>query len=219
MSQVCSACSHSKRKSIDKEIVNNGNISKIAEKYNLSTNALYRHRDNHIGSQLLAGTTLATKNHGVALLESLDELVVCARRILHRAEADGHNKTALSALKESRLTLVSIMQTTHLLWQERLKESTIIEVSQEHQYINEQWGKNYKKLPQSEREAFQATLLKCMASTGPTHYDTEEVEVDPEYVSEEIPTMVEPYEVPESLEAPVTTSTMRRSKPRKPKDT
>ena len=72
---VCRVCSHPDRKKIDREIVAGGNLSAISRQYNISTNSIGRHKQGHIAPALARGAEVATKNHGVQLLESLDDLL------------------------------------------------------------------------------------------------------------------------------------------------
>ena len=52
MAQICRICSHKNRLQIDKEIVTNGNLTKISKKYDVSYSSLYSHAQNHISRQL-----------------------------------------------------------------------------------------------------------------------------------------------------------------------
>ncbi len=52
MTQVCQICSHSKRLELDRSIVQGGNLSKIAKKFDVPYQSLYRHTQEHVSRQL-----------------------------------------------------------------------------------------------------------------------------------------------------------------------
>ena len=128
---VCRVYSHPDRKKIDRQVISGGNMSEIAKQYDISYNSLWRHKQSHLYGAAVAGLRKSNENHGVRLLEDLDDLVITARRILRDAEADGHRTTALKAIKEVRASIVSIAQISHAIWTQQQQEAQTIIVQQQ----------------------------------------------------------------------------------------
>jgi len=189
MTQVCRVCSHPDRKKIDREILSSGNLSQIARKYKLGYDSVWRHKNTHVGGAAAAGVRKANQNHGVRLLEDLDDLVITARRILREAEADGHRVTALKALKECRASLVSIAQVSHAIWEQQNKEQQTI-IIQEQQKEEKDWiREGLKVLTPVEYTEYRRLNVKLLAAQGGNYSNEEEPpdpSVDPEYQPEEI---------------------------------
>ena len=53
MTMVCSICNHPKKLEIDRALIQGLNFSKIARDYEVSSDALRNHRDNHLSRQLV----------------------------------------------------------------------------------------------------------------------------------------------------------------------
>jgi hypothetical protein len=117
MTQVCRVCSHPKRKEIEREILAGGVLSAIARKYGVGRDSVWRHKENHIGTEIARQVRRSDQIHATKLLGDLEGLVDSARTILRKAEEDGHSGTALKAIKEVRSTLVALAQISHAMWE------------------------------------------------------------------------------------------------------
>jgi len=169
MTMKCKVCSHPDRKAIDRQILSSGNLSEIARKYKLGYDSVWRHKNSHIGAAAAAGVRKSDQNHGVRLLEDLDDLVITARRILRKAEEDGHSKTALLAVKECRASLVSIAQVSHAIWQAEQQQVIEVESKQDSKWLIE----GFKKLSNEKQEQY-ANLVYEMHALSGGHYEDEE---------------------------------------------
>lgn len=177
MTQVCQVCTHEDRKRIDREIARGGNLSEIAKKYQLSYNSVWRHSREHLPGAAARGAVRSFENHGVKLLEDLDDLVATARRILREAEGDGHRRTALAAVKETRSTIESIARIQHAIWQQTQQQQTIVEVQQ--QQDSPQWIRDgFKTLTPAERQQYKRLCIKILSGTD-TSNETEPEDTDP----------------------------------------
>lgn len=170
------------RKDIDRQIVRGINLTELVQQLNkkgfeLSYDSMWRHKRDHLGPAAARGVRVAAQNHGARLLEDLDDLVTIARRILRKAEEDGHAKTALAAVKETRASIMSIAQISHAIWQEQSRDQTIIEVREEEnsQFLDEFW-KAIQSLPKEDQDTLRAIHFKALAKMGGS-YDSEPSEV------------------------------------------
>ena len=188
MTQSCRVCSHPDRKSIDRQILSSGNLSELSRKLGISYDSLWRHKRDHIGGAAAAGVRKSTENHGVRLLEDLDDLVITARRILREAEADGHRVTSLKAVKEVRSSILAIAQISHAIWEQQNKEQQTI-IIQEQQKEQKDWIKEgLKVLTPEEHKEYRRLNIKLLAAQG-GNFPEDEVEppdpsVDPEDLGE-----------------------------------
>lgn len=173
----CKVCSLpvEERKVLDRALLRGENITALSKKYKLSRDVLYRHKKLHIGGAAARGVRQMSENHGVRLLEDLDELVITARRILRQAEQDGHPTTALKAIKEVRGSIVALAQVTHSVWQQQNSEQqTIILEQQENQTA--QWVQDgLRALTPDERTEFRRLTVKMLSAAG-SQYSLPEAE-------------------------------------------
>jgi hypothetical protein len=116
----------------------------------------------------------STENHGARLLEDLDDLVVRARRILRKAEEDGHSKTALAAIKETRASIMSIAQISHAIWEAQQQTTIEVQAREEDKWHRE----GFRKLTKEKQRQY-ADLVYEMFALGNDRFDPEDFE-DPE---------------------------------------
>lgn len=210
MAMICSICSHPDVKLINRQIVSSGNLSQIARTYKVGYDSLRRHRDSHVGPAALRGVRRSDENHGVRLLEDLDDLVGSSRRILRKAEESGHSKTALLAIKETRSSISTIAAISHAMWETQNKENLITVEAAENAFLEA----GFKKLTKQEQQTYSELVFKMMELSGST-FQEEEPEPDPIEVDEELHVdqedfALKPVKVP--VKKPVG---MRRTTPRK----
>ena len=167
MTQVCRVCSHPDRKAIDRQILSGGNLSEIAKANNVSYNSIWRHKQNgHIGGAALAGVRKSDQNQGVRLLEDLDDLIVTARRILREAEADGHRKTALAAVKEVRSSVLAIASISHAIWTQQNQEAQTIVVQQQEEDQSRWFTEGWPSLTKEEQTEYRRLCIKMLSNSG-----------------------------------------------------
>ena len=112
--------------------------------------------------------------------------MITARRILRKAEEDGHPTTALKAIKETRASIVSIAQVSHAIWQQQNQDHQTIVV--EEQKKEKDWiRESLKVLTPEEHKEYRRLNIKLLAAQGGHLPDEAEEDseppVDPEYHS------------------------------------
>lgn len=108
MANICTVCTHPDVKEINKRLVLGHSRKKMCEEYGFSYSALDRHRRSCVPQQLAAGVKSGMKQHGIDVLQSLQELIERTEVILAKAEDNNSNWLALNAIKELRNTYETI---------------------------------------------------------------------------------------------------------------
>jgi nucleotide-binding universal stress UspA family protein len=127
----CTVCHHPLVSDIDRHIVRRSmTYPTMASKYDLSQDALRRHRDAHITEEakraILLDAKVAKQEAAAAALtgerveidSGLRRIVAEIDRILQRAKANGDDLLALGSLKEMRTTLLALAKLHGQLSQE-----------------------------------------------------------------------------------------------------
>lgn len=102
MARPCSVCVHPARVEIDAWMVKGATNRRVHKQYDLSEDAVSRHRK-HIGAALAEATetrATAATAAGVATRTELDTLFSEAKRLGEAAEEKGELRTALQAVRE-----------------------------------------------------------------------------------------------------------------------
>lgn len=164
----CKACNLpiDDRKALDRSLLRGEPITTLSQQYNLSRDVLYRHKKGHLPAAAARGVQQTELNHGVRLLEDLDDMVSTARRILSKAEADGHSKTALLALKESRASIMAVAQLSHAIWLQQHEDKQTIVVEQQSEQEKQWLREGLAALSDQEYRVFRQLLLKMFAAAG-----------------------------------------------------
>jgi len=102
MTMRCTVCASEHLKQVDRKIVAGVPLSRIGQEFNLSPDALARHRDRHLAAQLRSAATRTLKNHTHDLLADMQDLMATSKEILESAMADNHRGLSLKAIKEVR---------------------------------------------------------------------------------------------------------------------
>ena len=105
MTRRCTICNHSNRNRIDRSLVKGTPLRTIADRWSVSKTALIRHREKHLPASLVASKKAKEVTDADRLIANICNLRKRAHRILNRAEEAGDDRTALSAIRESRNTL------------------------------------------------------------------------------------------------------------------
>ncbi len=104
MSRKCKACSHKKRKEIDRDLVDSVPYRTITKKYDITRQSLIRHKDNHLPAELVKAKEVKEVIQAGDLLDRLVGLQLEARDILDKVKKSESYTTALAAIRElSRL--------------------------------------------------------------------------------------------------------------------
>lgn len=122
MTMVCKICSHPKRLEIDREIVQGGNLSKIARKYGLPYNSLYNHSQNHLSRQLVQAYEKKELAESLNLLNRIEDMLNKAEEIFNRNYEAKKDLTALKALGEQRNTIELLAKIAAYLHETRALE-------------------------------------------------------------------------------------------------
>ena len=113
MPQTCSICKHPKRAEIDKALLKNIPMRKIAKEYFVSESAIYRHRQRHVSKALVQAQAVQENIQGGNLLQQVQFLLEKTYSLLGQAESAGDLRAALAATKEIRSTVELLGK---LLW-------------------------------------------------------------------------------------------------------
>lgn len=122
MTQACKICNHSDRLNIDRALVAGRSLAALGREYDVGTDSLRNHLQNHLSRQLVKSHELRTAMEGGNLLNEIEELLTRSKHILRRAEHDGRLNLALNAIKETRGTLELMSRIAVTLHQIRAQE-------------------------------------------------------------------------------------------------
>jgi transposase-like protein len=98
----CTVCDHPERHSIDEVLVTGAPYRSVAKRFGLSESAVYRHKTEHLPTQLLKAREVEEAARADDLLEQVRDLQGHALDILERAEETGDLRTALAAISQAR---------------------------------------------------------------------------------------------------------------------
>lgn len=102
MSRHCTACEHSERVEIDRQLIEGKSFRNITEHFSLSLGALHRHKSDHIDENLAKAKEAQEAAQADNLLGQVRELQKKALSILSKAEAAKDYRTATGAIREAR---------------------------------------------------------------------------------------------------------------------
>jgi len=102
MPRTCTICTHPDHAAINAALVAGEPFRHIAARFDTSTGALQRHRDEHIPATLKTAKDADDAAHADDLLAQVRDLQGRALTILDTAEEAGDLKTALAAIREAR---------------------------------------------------------------------------------------------------------------------
>jgi len=120
----CSVCSHPKRDSIEKCLVNGDSLRTIEKIYDISKSALQRHKAEHLSlySPAVAGDPAAIAKSD-DLLAQLGDLIRRTLAALDRAELEGDDRMFLLAVREARSNTELMMKAQAYLVDRAAKEA------------------------------------------------------------------------------------------------
>ena len=105
MGRICTVCVHKDLDEINRLLLCSDSYRDIARQFNLSKDALARHKESHIPELLSKSSNLKAEvesTQGNQTLAEVRELKVRALEILEDAQGAGDLKTALMGIREAR---------------------------------------------------------------------------------------------------------------------
>lgn len=105
MGRICTVCVHKDLDEINRLLLCSDSYRDIARRFNLSKDALARHKESHIPELLSKSSNLKAEvesTQGNQTLAEVRELKVRALEILEDAQGAGDLKTALMGIREAR---------------------------------------------------------------------------------------------------------------------
>ncbi len=112
MPRTCTICSHADKESINQELVNGTAFRHIAARFDTSTGALQRHKNEHMPVSLALAKEAGDVAQADDLLAKLVGLQDKALNILGQAEQAGDLRTALMAVREVRAPMELVGKVT-----------------------------------------------------------------------------------------------------------
>jgi hypothetical protein len=100
MPRPCTICHHPQREAIDQALVAGEAFRNIAQRFAASSDAVYRHKQDHLPQHLCQAKAAQEVRQADALLAKVQALEADARRIQATAEADGDLRTALQGIRK-----------------------------------------------------------------------------------------------------------------------
>jgi hypothetical protein len=106
MARLCTVCSHDERTAIDAALTRgNTPLAALSRTFDVSEDALARHRANHVRADLVKAQEDRELTHAETLLAELARLRESALGMIARAESSGDERTLALALREARACL------------------------------------------------------------------------------------------------------------------
>lgn len=102
MARICTICKHPKRGEIEAAIIDRASFRNIAERFAMSTTAVFRHAGKHLPAALTVAKKAEEVTRADTLLDRIEGLILDVRRIAQKAEKAGQWGQAASALREAR---------------------------------------------------------------------------------------------------------------------
>ena len=95
-------CDHPEMHSIDETLVTGAPYRSVAQQFELSESAVFRHKTEHLPAHLLKAKEVEEAARADGLLDQVRNLQAHALDILERAEKGGDLRTALAAISQAR---------------------------------------------------------------------------------------------------------------------
>ena len=201
MTMVCSICNHPKKLEIDRALIQGLNFSKIARDYEVSSDALRNHRDNHLSRQLVTAMEKKELTESISLLSRIEDMISKAQKIFDRNFAEKRDNTALKALDSQRQTFELLCKISAYMHESRAME---LQAGNRDEEKAEEQKKQLQCLSSDELVIFRSILAKMKSSDPdrririPYSYVGRKERFESEDVYEEEPETIPGEEVPES---------------------
>ncbi len=105
MPRTCTICQHPQREALDLALVGGAALSETAALFRVSSDAVSRHKANHLPAKLVLAEKAAEVAEADDLLSQVQGLQARTLAILEAAEASREHRTALTAIREARSNL------------------------------------------------------------------------------------------------------------------
>lgn len=105
MPNTCTICPHPRREEIDRQLVLRTPYRQVAEAFNVSPNAVYRHLRGHLPETLAQARETADLARGEDLLAEVRDLHARTLEGLDAAEQVGDLRAMMTAVRETRRNL------------------------------------------------------------------------------------------------------------------
>ena len=112
MAQLCSICIHPRRQEIDTAIVTRQSNRSIARQFDVSKDAVARHRKDHLPDKLVKAADAKERRDAEKLLNLMDELVTEAKDVIKTAKKSKDPRTLLLGIRETRETASRLLELT-----------------------------------------------------------------------------------------------------------
>ncbi len=122
MAMTCQVCNNSHRLEIDRQLVQGISCQKIAKQYGVDSQAVWRHKENHLSRQLTKAWETKEAMENMDLLSRIDKLLSRTEKIFKRNFAREKDALALKALSEQRSTFELIAKISYALHQAKVAE-------------------------------------------------------------------------------------------------
>ena len=127
MANKCNICSHDQRLEIDRKIIDDGNLSKIAREFNVPYDSLVRHAKSHLSRQLSQAYDRIQLQEDFDLLGRVDDILRKCEDIFNRNYEQNKDGLALKALAEQRSTIDLIQRISYNLHQAKMMELQLLQ--------------------------------------------------------------------------------------------
>lgn len=112
MAQPCSICTHPRRQEIDTAIVSHQSNRAIARQFDVSKDAVARHRKDHLPCKLVKAADAKERRDAEKLLDLMDELLTDAKDVIKSAKKSKDHRTLLLGIREGRETASRLLELT-----------------------------------------------------------------------------------------------------------
>ena len=102
MPRTCTVCAHPSRETIDRSLVHGESLRSIAGRYDVSTSALHRHKQNDLPEVLQRAYEDSEQVRAKSLVLEIEEQLAIGKDIQSRAMANDDLRLGLSAIRETR---------------------------------------------------------------------------------------------------------------------
>jgi len=163
MPQICLICSNPDRYQIDREIIENGNLSEISKKFNVSYNSLYSHAQNHVSKKLAKVFEKQDSIRSTNLMSKIDDMISKAEDIFQRNYDSQKDLTALKALDSLKNSFQLLLNISSQLHAQRTLELQILRErsGETNQAKNEEFAQAIKNLSFEELEVLNRLINKA----------------------------------------------------------
>ncbi|MHB8162786.1 MAG: hypothetical protein ACYDDV_00380 [Methanoregula sp.] len=112
MPQSCSICTHPRQQEIEKAIIARQSNRSIARQFDVSKDAVARHRKDHLPDKLVKAADAKGRRDAEKLLDLMDELLTDVKGVIKAAKSSKDQRTLLLGIREGRETASRLLELT-----------------------------------------------------------------------------------------------------------